>query len=156
MLASVRSITALRPALRAALPAVRALAAAAEPTPGFSDSKIATSMQQSAGPEFEELMHETVTGSGRFWETPLEASFGTVESPVIVPSAMGERIVGCTGGEPGSKHHHEVLWFNLSGDGLHMCAECGQVFKLGDVRVSASAAAEAEAKLAALESDKSD
>jgi hypothetical protein len=54
--------------------------------------------------------------------------FGTVKDPVVIVSALPERVVGCLG--DGGEHEHSLMWFLLPTDGpKHMCPQCGQVFK---------------------------
>jgi hypothetical protein len=56
----------------------------------------------------------------------LSGPFGTVEHPVLVPSTMGSRFVGCVGG---NGKEHEISWHLLKEGRPMMCLECGQVFK---------------------------
>ena len=61
----------------------------------------------------------------------LEGPFGTWDSPVVVESAYGERIVGCTGGSGDAEH--EIRWLVLIGDEAQACDHCGQVFQLKEL-----------------------
>ncbi|MES1922489.1 hypothetical protein MHBO_004007 [Bonamia ostreae] len=54
-------------------------------------------------------------------------NFGTEEEPVLIPSRMDHRIVGCTGyGE----RNHDLGYFLLRAGPIHRCPECGQCFAL--------------------------
>lgn len=77
------------------------------------------------GPDREELEDEE-KGQVRFERGPLKSTFGTFESPVVVPSTKDYRIVGCVG--DGGEREHELLWFRLTPKRKHMCAVCGQYF----------------------------
>eukprot|EP00941_MAST-03F_sp_MAST-3F-sp1_P003423 g3423.t1 len=94
----------------------------------FEEERIATNAEQATGREKEEL--EAGGPTKRFSLDPIYTHFGTLENPVMVPTGRQDRIVGCTGGVEGTNKHHDVLWMNLSGDMPHMCATCGQIFKL--------------------------
>ncbi|EDO08649.1 putative cytochrome c oxidase subunit Vb [Babesia bovis T2Bo] len=54
--------------------------------------------------------------------------FGTIKNPVLVPSILTERIVGCTGGA--GEHEHLPLWFRCREGFLYRCGECDQIFML--------------------------
>jgi len=62
--------------------------------------------------------------------------FGTIDKPSIVKSAFAERIVGCLGRS--SEDGHVLLWHNVNNKKPTICVECGQVFKLKTVGISAS------------------
>jgi len=83
---------------------------------------------QLTGLEEWELAHEDQGWS--MFHAPLMLKghhFGTLDNPVLVPSAHKERIVGCVGGP--DELAHEVLWHNLREDKPDLiCLECGQVF----------------------------
>eukprot|EP00389_Voromonas_pontica_P014775 GDKH01022956.1.p1 GENE.GDKH01022956.1~~GDKH01022956.1.p1 ORF type:complete len:300 (-),score=57.76 GDKH01022956.1:19-918(-) len=61
-------------------------------------------------------------------EAPFIGPFGTVENPVIVPSAADERLVACTGGS--GDNEHVTLWFRCREGFLYRCGECDQIFML--------------------------
>jgi len=56
----------------------------------------------------------------------LGTDFGTLKSPVQVPSSAERRVVGCTGS---AEDPHEILWHNVE-EKPTICLECGQVFVL--------------------------
>lgn len=65
-----------------------------------SDDRIATNEEQATGKKREEL-DAIARGESRFSLTPLKSAFGTYTNPVIVPSGMSSRVVGCQGGVEG-------------------------------------------------------
>merc|ERR1712039_150106 len=83
-------------------------------------------LDHATGEEKEELLTE-LEGK-ELYEQYLSGPFGTIENPVIVPSVMHTRIVGCLGGDGDSAH--DLLWHEVKKDKPTICAECGQVFKL--------------------------
>eukprot|EP00457_Paulinella_chromatophora_P016695 gb/GEZN01017554.1/.p1 GENE.gb/GEZN01017554.1/~~gb/GEZN01017554.1/.p1 ORF type:complete len:170 (+),score=20.07 gb/GEZN01017554.1/:27-536(+) len=84
-------------------------------------------LNRASGKQFTELAAETL-GRERFEQGPIITDFGTMEKPAEIPSMFPSRIVGCVG----DNHHkkHPLLWFDLQTGHKHVCAECGQVFKL--------------------------
>ncbi|UVC54585.1 cytochrome Coxidase subunit [Theileria orientalis] len=60
--------------------------------------------------------------------SPFVGPFGTIKNPVLVPSVMTERVVGCTGGS--GEHEHVPLWFRCREGFLYRCGECDQIFML--------------------------
>merc|ERR1712063_247572 len=83
-------------------------------------------LDHATGEEKEELLTE-LEGK-ELYEQYLSGPFGTIEKPVIVPSVMHTRIVGCVGGDGDSSH--DLLWHEVKKDKPTICIECGQVFKL--------------------------
>merc|ERR1719282_341041 len=83
-------------------------------------------LDHATGEEKEELLTE-LEGK-ELYEQYLSGPFGTIENPVIVPSVMHTRIVGCLGGDGDSAH--DLLWHEVKKDRPTICIECGQVFKL--------------------------
>lgn len=57
---------------------------------------------------------------------PFVGPFGTIESPVLVPSITDDRVVGCTGGT--ADNEHLPLWFRCREGFLYRCGECDQIF----------------------------
>merc|ERR1712130_807647 len=80
-------------------------------------------LDHATGEEKEELLTE-LEGK-ELYEQYLSGPFGTIENPVIVPSVMHTRIVGCLGGDGDSAH--DLLWHEVKKDKPTICAECGQV-----------------------------
>ena len=101
-------------------------------TAWLSSDRIAVNDDQATGRERAEL-DAAAKGEKRFSVDPILAPFGTISNPVKVKSAMGSRIIGCTGGQEGTDKYHDVLWFNLEAGRPHMCSQCGQVFELEEV-----------------------
>ncbi|GFE55152.1 cytochrome c oxidase subunit [Babesia ovis] len=60
--------------------------------------------------------------------SPFVGPFGTIKNPVLVPSILTERVVGCTGGA--GEHEHIPLWFRCREGFLYRCGECDQIFML--------------------------
>ncbi|GBE61064.1 cytochrome c oxidase subunit [Babesia ovata] len=60
--------------------------------------------------------------------SPFVGPFGTIKNPVLVPSVLTERVVGCTGGA--GEHEHVPLWFRCREGFLYRCGECDQIFML--------------------------
>ncbi|KAK2195278.1 bifunctional Cytochrome c oxidase [Babesia duncani] len=60
--------------------------------------------------------------------SPFVGPFGTIKNPVLVPSILTERVVGCTGGA--GEHEHVPLWFRCREGFLYRCGECDQIFML--------------------------
>jgi hypothetical protein len=64
------------------------------------DDSIASNAEQATGKKLEEL-EALARGESRFSVKQLRTKFGTYDNPVIVPSGMVSRIVGCQGGVEG-------------------------------------------------------
>lgn len=69
--------------------------------PGASPGVVPEETEQGTGRRFEEVMARE-ENEIRFRENALVGAFGTLKKPVLVPSTMSERVVGCMGTCPGS------------------------------------------------------
>ena len=83
---------------------------------------------------------------------PFVGPFGTVEAPVLVPSIMDDRVVGCTGGT--GDEEHLPLWFRCREGFLYRCGECDQIFM--HVRVNYEARERQSASAGNIDIDSSD
>lgn len=96
--------------------------------PGGPSDRIPSMYEQSAGLERLEYL-ANLAQRPLFLDQPLRpTAFGTLASPVPVPSISGERIVGCSGFPTDS---HELMWFEVrQTKGTSRCPECGQAFAI--------------------------
>ena len=83
---------------------------------------------------------------------PFVGPFGTVESPVLIPSITDDRVVGCTGGT--GDQEHLPLWFRCREGFLYRCGECDQIFM--NVRVDYQARERQSASAGNIDIDASD
>ncbi len=95
----------------------------------FSKDSISANAEQATGDERSEV-DAASKGLEYFNRNPLRVAFGTLEKPVMVPSANHSRIVGCTGGVEGTVSNHSALFFEVEEGKATKCPECGQVFVL--------------------------
>ncbi len=138
---ALRAIAALR---AAAAHGRRGLAAAARggadaavvgPGPAPDGATIGTEYEQAAGKERVEYL-SGLAGRSAFLMDPLCVDhYGTLADPILVESAVGRRLVGCTGFP---KYSHEAVFF-FAGDegeldgGAARCNDCGQAFRIKPV-----------------------
>ncbi|CAG8924975.1 unnamed protein product [Penicillium salamii] len=96
--------------------------------PGAKPGTIPTDVDQATGLERLELIGK-MQGIDIFDMRPLDASRkGTLEDPIIVPSAGDEQYAGCTGYPVDS---HQVNWLTVSRERpIERCLECGNVVKM--------------------------
>jgi len=78
--------------------------------------------------EISDEAHENPLGTGAVLRGP----FGTWENPVVVPSILESRIVGCLG-HPDDPH--DLTWHVLSEHKNVVCALCAQVFVFNRVEL---------------------
>jgi len=76
--------------------------------------------------------HFNRRGKHLTYQAVLTGPFGTIENPVIVPTAKQERFVGCCGGngEHGEPEEHDPVWFLATPKDSVACPVCAQVFRL--------------------------
>lgn len=70
---------------------------------GAPPKAVADDAEQLTGRVFAELQFERETGLDMFDRAPLFGAFGTMENPVMVPSTMETRVVGCLGARGGAR-----------------------------------------------------
>jgi cytochrome c oxidase subunit 5b len=92
----------------------------------MSKEELKSEIEHATGLEKAELEAQ-LKGEELFGPTVLTGSFGTAESPVIVPSVFADRIVGCSGSE---EHSHDLKWHTVHESKDLVCLECGQFFRL--------------------------
>jgi len=78
--------------------------------------------------EISDEAHENPLGTGAVLRGP----FGTLENPVVVPSILESRIVGCLG-HPDDPH--DLTWHVVSEHKNVVCALCAQVFVFNRVEL---------------------
>ena len=91
------------------------------------DGKIPTDLDQQTGRRMAEIKYEMETGGDLFSRDPIVPSpdQGTKENPILVPSALDERVVGYECPEV-----HQLYWFNLAKGPVHYIPDLGLYFKL--------------------------
>ncbi|KAI2613188.1 COX5B-domain-containing protein [Hypoxylon fragiforme] len=96
--------------------------------PGAAPGTVPTDLEQSTGLERLEILGK-MEGVDVFDMRPLDASrLGTVDNPIMVPSAGDEQYAGCTGFPADS---HIVTWLGMSRERpVERCPECGSVYKM--------------------------
>lgn len=77
-----------------------------------SKAELADYLEQTTGPEREELEAKAKGIENPWHEAWLDAPFGTEENPVVVPSEFGERIVGVSDPDDDS-----LVWWGVIEDG---------------------------------------
>ncbi|KAL4425162.1 hypothetical protein ABPG75_009178 [Micractinium tetrahymenae] len=94
----------------AATAAVRGLSAAHYAN--TSGDELASYLEQTTGPEREELEAKAKGIENPWHEAWLDAPFGTEDNPVVVPSEFGERIVGVADPDDDS-----LVWWGVIEEG---------------------------------------
>mmetsp|Transcript_30190 Transcript_30190/g.92340 ORF Transcript_30190/g.92340 Transcript_30190/m.92340 type:complete len:121 (+) Transcript_30190:82-444(+) len=93
------------------------------------DGLIPKSLDQQYGPQLQELLDEQ-KGEITYNRDPIipPPDQGTKENPILVPSALEERVIGYEDPEVG-----QLVWFTLVKGPLHYVPDIDLYFKLYDV-----------------------
>lgn len=95
--------------------------------PGAKPGTIPTNEDQATGLERFEMLGKLEGIDVWDMENPIKEGTGHPTDPFLVPSYLGERIVGCKGK---GDEDHKPYWMNVSEDKPGRCWHCGNVFAI--------------------------